>query len=214
MGAELIGWRQKRKPRGQSGTGPIRHGLGMGLHFWGGGGRPGSQVSCAINPDGSVELKSATQDIGTGIRTILAIVAAELLGLQPTDIISNIGNSTFPPGAASGGSVTTPVDVPTLLRRRHQGAGGVLQEDRLSRPGQARGSVAQGRTAPGLGQAGDVLEGRLPQARRLADLREREHSSRGSPARASAAASSPRSSWTWRPAWSRSRRSSPSRTRA
>jgi xanthine dehydrogenase YagR molybdenum-binding subunit len=108
MGAELIGWRQKRKPRGQSGTGPIRRGLGMALHTWGGGGRRGSQVSCAINPDGSVELKSATQDIGTGARTILAIIAAEILGLQPTDIISSIGNSTFPPGAASGGSVTTP----------------------------------------------------------------------------------------------------------
>ena len=108
MGAELIGWRQKRKPRGQNGTGPIRHGLGMALHTWGGGGRPGSQVSCAINPDGSVELKSATQDIGTGIRTVLAIIAAEILGLQPTDIISNIGHSSFPPGAASGGSVTTP----------------------------------------------------------------------------------------------------------
>jgi xanthine dehydrogenase YagR molybdenum-binding subunit len=107
MGAELIGWHQKRKPRGQNGTGPIRHGLGMGLHFWGGGGRPGSQVSCAINPDGSVELKSATQDIGTGIRTVLAIIAAEILGLQPTEIISNIGDSSFPPGAASGGSVTT-----------------------------------------------------------------------------------------------------------
>src|SRR5262249_3532130 len=30
------------------------------------------------------------------------------LGLQPTDIISNIGNSTYPPGQPSGGSTTTP----------------------------------------------------------------------------------------------------------
>ncbi len=108
MGAELIGWRQKYKPRGQNGNGPIRHGLGVALHQWGGGGRAGSKVACTINPDGSVELKSATQDLGTGIRTILAIIAAEILGLQPTDIVSNIGNSTFPPGAASGGSVTSP----------------------------------------------------------------------------------------------------------
>ncbi len=108
IGAELIGWRQKRKPRGQNGTGPIKHGLGMALHTWGGGAAQGRQVSCTINPDGTVELKSATQDIGTGARTILAIIAAELLGLQPTDIISNIGNSTFPPGQPSGGSTTTP----------------------------------------------------------------------------------------------------------
>jgi xanthine dehydrogenase YagR molybdenum-binding subunit len=112
MGAELIGWREKRKPRGQNGPGPIKHGLGMALHQWGGGGARDKRVSCTINPDGSVELKSATQDIGTGARTILAIIAAELLGLQPTDIISNIGNSSFPPGQASGGSTTSPSMAP------------------------------------------------------------------------------------------------------
>jgi xanthine dehydrogenase YagR molybdenum-binding subunit len=108
IGAKLIGWAEKRKPRGKTGTGPIRTGMGMGLHTWGGGAARGRQVSCTINPDGSVELRSATQDIGTGARTILAIIAAEVLGLQPTEITSNIGNSTFPPGQPSGGSTTTP----------------------------------------------------------------------------------------------------------
>ncbi len=115
MGAELIGWREKRKPRGQSGTGPIRQGLGMALHQWGGGGTQDKKVTCTINPDGSVELKSATQDLGTGIRTVLAIIAAEVLGLKPTDIISNIGNSSFPPGQPSGGSTTTPSMAPPCL---------------------------------------------------------------------------------------------------
>jgi xanthine dehydrogenase YagR molybdenum-binding subunit len=108
IGAELIGWKQYRKPRGQNGKGPIKRGLGMAFHQWGGGGQDDKQVTCTISPDGSVELKSATQDIGTGARTVLAIVAAELLGLKPTDITSNIGNSTFVPGQPSGGSTTTP----------------------------------------------------------------------------------------------------------
>jgi xanthine dehydrogenase YagR molybdenum-binding subunit len=112
MGADLIGWRDKRKPRGQSGPGPIKRGMGVALHQWGGGGAQDKKVSCTINPDGSVEVRSATQDIGTGARTVLAIVAAEILGLKPTDIISNIGNSTFPPGQASGGSTTTPSMTP------------------------------------------------------------------------------------------------------
>jgi xanthine dehydrogenase YagR molybdenum-binding subunit len=112
MGADLIGWREKRKPRGRTGTGPIRHGLGMALHQWGGGGTQDKQVSCTINADGSVELRSATQDIGTGARTILAIIAAEVLGLKPSDIFSNIGHSGFPPGQASGGSTTTPSMAP------------------------------------------------------------------------------------------------------
>lgn len=115
IGADLIGWRQKRKPRGQNGAGPIRHGLGMALHQWGGGGTGDKKVLCTISPDGTVELKTATQDLGTGIRTVLAIIAAEVLGLQPTDIISNIGNSTFPPGQPSGGSTTTPSMAPPCL---------------------------------------------------------------------------------------------------
>ncbi len=108
IGAELIGWSQNRKPRGQGGKGPIKRGLGMALHTWGGGGTQDKQVSCTINPDGSVEVRSAIQDLGTGARTVLAIITAEVLGLRVRDITSNIGNSTFPPGQSSGGSTTTP----------------------------------------------------------------------------------------------------------
>ena len=115
IGSEEIGWKEKRKARGKNGKGVIKRGLGMALHTWGGGGTNDKQVTCTINPDGSVELKSATQDIGTGARTILAIIAAEVLGLQPTDIKSNIGNSTFVPGQASGGSTTTPSMSPPCL---------------------------------------------------------------------------------------------------
>jgi xanthine dehydrogenase YagR molybdenum-binding subunit len=108
LGAELIDWSSNRKPRGQNGKGPIKRGLGMALHTWGGGGAKDKQVTCIINPDGSVEVRSATQDIGTGARTVLAIIAAEILGLKVSDIKSNIGDSQFPPGQSSGGSTTTP----------------------------------------------------------------------------------------------------------
>ncbi len=111
IGAKLIGW-DNRKPRGQNGKGPIKRGLGMALHQWGGGGTAVTQVTCNINTDGSVELRSATQDLGTGARTILAIIAAEILGLEVRDITSNIGNSTFPPGQGSGGSTTSPSMAP------------------------------------------------------------------------------------------------------
>ena len=111
IGAKLIGWHE-RKPRGQNGKGPIKVGYGMALHQWGGGGTNDKKVSCTISPDGSVELKAATQDIGTGARTILAVIAAEILGLGVKDITSNIGNSQFPPGQPSGGSTTTPSMAP------------------------------------------------------------------------------------------------------
>src|SRR6185437_9856931 len=51
LGAELIGWRDKRKPRGQNGKGVVRRGMGMALHTWGGGGARDKQVTCTINPD-------------------------------------------------------------------------------------------------------------------------------------------------------------------
>ncbi|RUL87824.1 xanthine dehydrogenase family protein molybdopterin-binding subunit [Tautonia sociabilis] len=125
LGRKAIGWDQ-RKSRAENAKaqGPLKRGFGMALHQWGGGGRDDKQVTCIINPDGSVELRSATQDIGTGCRTILAQIAAEVLGLEPTAISSNIGNSQFPPGQASGGSTTTPSMAPpaynAALKAREQ----------------------------------------------------------------------------------------------
>ncbi len=57
--------------------------------------------------DGSVEVLSAVQDIGGGIRTVLAQVVAEELGVRPQDVVVRIGDTVWPPGPASGGSVTT-----------------------------------------------------------------------------------------------------------
>lgn len=113
LGAKAIGWdRRKSRADNAKAEGPLKRGFGMALHQWGGGGRPDKQVTCIVNPDGSVEIRSATQDIGTGCRTILAQIAAEVFGLKTTDITSNIGNSQFPPGQASGGSTTTPSMAP------------------------------------------------------------------------------------------------------
>lgn len=111
IGAELFGWAKLYEPRSAK-KGIVRKGVGLGLHQWGGGGATDKQVSVTIHPDGSVEVRSATQDIGTGIRTLLAMITAEALGLQVADIRSNIGNSTFPPGQSSGGSTTTPSMAP------------------------------------------------------------------------------------------------------
>ena len=109
LGREAIGWgRRKSRAENAEAKGPIKRGLGMALHQWGGGGRNDKQVDCLINPDGTVELRTATQDIGTGCRTVLALIVAEVLGLEVEDVKSNIGNSAWPPGQASGGSTTTP----------------------------------------------------------------------------------------------------------
>jgi xanthine dehydrogenase YagR molybdenum-binding subunit len=66
-----------------------------------------SGAEVRISRDGSVELLSAVQDIGGGIRTVLAQVVAEELGLQPREISMRIGDTNFPQGPPSGGSMTT-----------------------------------------------------------------------------------------------------------
>ena len=53
MGAERINWKS-RHVTGDPTPGPIKRGLGMALHQWGGGGTQDKQVTCIINPDGSV----------------------------------------------------------------------------------------------------------------------------------------------------------------
>lgn len=134
MGAKEIGW-ERRKPRGKAdGKGPWRTGFGMGLHTWGGGGGADKQVRCIVNTDGSVEVQSATQDIGTGARTVLAIITAEVLGLEVLQVKSNIGNSTFPPGQASGGSTTTPWMAPPCYDAAAQ-----ARDELFARVGKATG---------------------------------------------------------------------------
>jgi xanthine dehydrogenase YagR molybdenum-binding subunit len=103
--AELSDWKKLWHPRGDKTPGPMKRGLGASLHTWGGRGHA-SRANVAINPDGSVEVSLGSQDLGTGTRTIIALTAAETLGLQIPDIKVTIGDSAYPPSGASGGSTT------------------------------------------------------------------------------------------------------------
>jgi xanthine dehydrogenase YagR molybdenum-binding subunit len=71
-------------------------------------------VNCRIGKDGSVLLASGAQDLGTGTRTVLAIVGAEELGLPLSAVGVRIGHTTDPYGHGSGGSVTTPSITPAV----------------------------------------------------------------------------------------------------
>jgi xanthine dehydrogenase YagR molybdenum-binding subunit len=103
--AELAEWKKYWHPRGQGGSGPVKRGLGVSLHTWGGRGH-NSTCNVTIHPEGSVEVAMGTQDLGVGTRTVIAIVAAETLGLPIEAITVNIGDSHLPYSGASGGSTT------------------------------------------------------------------------------------------------------------
>jgi xanthine dehydrogenase YagR molybdenum-binding subunit len=97
------------------GRGTIKTGLGMALHTWGGGGGRGNPTRVTINQNGTVVAQSSSQDLGTAQRTVTAIIVAEILGLNPTDITVNIGDSSHGPSTPSGGSTTCPGTSPAIL---------------------------------------------------------------------------------------------------
>ncbi len=106
IAAEMMQWKQNWHPRGDKTAGPVKRGLGMSLHTWGGRGH-NSDCDLTIHPDGSVEIKMATQDLGTGCRTIITIVAADTLGIPMDQVKLLIGDSRYPVSGASGGSTTS-----------------------------------------------------------------------------------------------------------
>jgi xanthine dehydrogenase YagR molybdenum-binding subunit len=105
IGAQMAGWSQRHKAGADSG--PVKRGLGMAQSVWYRIGDTNSNAEVRITRDGSVEFMSSVQDIGGGIRTVLAQVVAEELGLRPSDITMKIGDTTYPQGPNSGGSQTT-----------------------------------------------------------------------------------------------------------
>lgn len=104
IAGELMGWKQKWHARPAAVDGVVR-GVGLSFHTWGGRGHA-SDCDLTIHPDGSVELKMGTQDLGTGTRTCILIVAADTLGVPMDAIKLLIGDTNYPPSGGSGGSTT------------------------------------------------------------------------------------------------------------
>jgi xanthine dehydrogenase YagR molybdenum-binding subunit len=105
LGAERFGWKQKFRKPGTS-PGPVKVGVGCAGAAWMSGGE-GTQAELQINRDGTVEVRVGTQDLGTGSRTVVQVVAAEMLGVDLERVEVSVGDTRFPPSGASGGSQTT-----------------------------------------------------------------------------------------------------------
>ena len=114
VGAGKFGWKEKYKKPGSS-PGVVKTGIGCAGGAWpGGGASRNTQGEAQINPDGSIEFRLGVQDIGTGTKTVIAVVAAEMLGLKPEQITVRVGDTHYPPGPGSGGSTTCASISPTV----------------------------------------------------------------------------------------------------
>jgi len=106
IAAEIMDWKNKWHPHGKGDrAGSVVSGLGMALHTWGGGGHP-STCQVKVHPDGGAEVFIGSQDLGTGTRTVIAIVVAETFGLPVEAVKVNLGSSKYPASGPSGGSTT------------------------------------------------------------------------------------------------------------
>jgi xanthine dehydrogenase YagR molybdenum-binding subunit len=104
-GAAEFGW-SKRHPTGDPTPGSIKTGMGVAVGTWGGGGRGPAVAHCEVASDGSVIMRIGTQDIGTGTRTLVAMVTADALGLEPSQVTPEIGDTRYGVTGGSGGSTT------------------------------------------------------------------------------------------------------------
>src|SRR5262249_52930227 len=116
IAAGLSKWKDKWHPSGKT-PGVIKHGIAMALHTWGGQAVPQPNESTfTTTADGSVTARTSTQDLGTGQRTVTALITAEILGLEPEQITLQFGESDFGGSSGSGGSTTIPSQAPATLR--------------------------------------------------------------------------------------------------
>lgn len=129
-GAARFGWaRSRRGERGKTvaehsqsgsnfkagGAPRLRRGFGLAAQIWPAGGGPPAYASVRIHADGSVDVLTGTQDLGTGARTILAQVAAEALGARVGDVRVVLGDTERTPYTPnSWGSMTTPSVAPAV----------------------------------------------------------------------------------------------------
>lgn len=103
QGADRFGWEKRNATPGQVREGEwlIGHGMASAAR--------GNILSEALarvilHADATVTVETDMTDIGTGTYTILAQIAAEMLGLPLESVEVKLGNTDFPPASGSGGS--------------------------------------------------------------------------------------------------------------
>jgi len=103
QGAEAFGWdRRNPEPRSMRDAGDLV-GWGVATGVWEALQAP-ITVRIVLSANGHAEVACATSDIGTGTYTIMAQVAADMLGLPLESITIKLGDSTLPQSPVEGGS--------------------------------------------------------------------------------------------------------------
>jgi xanthine dehydrogenase YagR molybdenum-binding subunit len=106
LGAERFGWSKRNPKPGSITDGDWLVGMGMGTAVYPGH-RSRSSAKVRLQADGTAQVCLATEDLGTGMWTVVAIVGAQSLGLPVERVRPEIGDSALPPAPVAGGSQST-----------------------------------------------------------------------------------------------------------
>ncbi|MBI4179256.1 xanthine dehydrogenase family protein molybdopterin-binding subunit [bacterium] len=118
-GAKNFNWEKRKRDRKTHEDGS-KTGIGVAATIWGGGGGPPAAALLRVHADATADLFTGAADIGTGIRTALAQIAAEELGIaveriRVTNADTDLTSYTLP----SYGSLTLASSGPAVRQAAH-----------------------------------------------------------------------------------------------
>jgi xanthine dehydrogenase YagR molybdenum-binding subunit len=114
LGAEKFGWSKRTPEVGSMKRDGLTLGWGMAGCSWIAA-RLSAEASVQLRDDGTARVACATQDIGTGMYTILAQLASQKTGVSLDKVEVALGDTSLPEGPLSGGSLATGSVVPAVL---------------------------------------------------------------------------------------------------
>jgi xanthine dehydrogenase YagR molybdenum-binding subunit len=113
--SKAFGWASRNPKPGSMREGDWLIGMGCASAFY------PTNVGAAtarvkLNANGTVLVQTASHEIGTGIRTVAAQMAAEQLGVPLNKVHVEMGDTTLPPAPVSGGSNSTASVCSTVMK--------------------------------------------------------------------------------------------------
>ncbi|TCK30756.1 xanthine dehydrogenase YagR molybdenum-binding subunit [Ancylobacter aquaticus] len=107
-------WGERTKPPGSMREGDWRIGWGCATAFYPAyAGNASARVR--LSADGRVHVSSAGHELGQGMYTMMAQVAAEQLGVPFEQVTVSLGDSDLPPAVVAGGSSSTASVAPAIM---------------------------------------------------------------------------------------------------
>ncbi len=151
QGAEAFGWQQRNPQPRSMRDGKELVGWGMASGVW-----EALQMKAAaritLTANGYAEVACATSDIGTGTYTIMAQVAADMLGLPIENVSIKLGDSTLPQSPVEGGSWIAASVSHAIAEAAHG-----LREELLGHANKAADAPLAGLTAAEVALSGGAI---------------------------------------------------------